>query len=503
MSEGAWRGDQKETPIRSNVDQSYRTFLAELEEQGELVRFDAEVDPENNMSAIEWKTYNELGKASLFTNIIGHEGWRACSQIVADRKKWSIGLGIPEERLLQEVSKRLAAPIKPTVSQVPAPVKEVRLADGLADLLDLPTTKVSSRDAGRYIPSGITFLRDPDTGVQNLSLHRQQIKGRDRTGFIMLPRHARQIYDKYSARGLPTPVAIAIGVHPAIWLAAGYTTAPGVNELDLAGGLLGQGVRVVKCETSDIMAPADAEIILEGELIADDYLEPEGPFGEVTGSYPDAGQGHVFKLKAITRRRDAIYYALHCGFPPTDTQSTTGFGIELATLAHLRSVDGGLDLLDVRLLTVSGLMTLVIKLRPRVEGQAKIALMAALAGPYQQPKMAIAVDDDIDAGDLRQIMWSMATRVRADRDVTVIPNVKVWGLDNASPVVPGVEAFQRIGAKWMIDATKPAVTLPHERARFDKALPPNLDSVDLSDFLPENLTLPRVQRRDGRVGSNS
>ena len=119
-----------------------------------------------------------------------------------------------------------------------------------------------------------------------------------------------------------------------------------------------------------------------------------------------------------------------------------------------------------------------------MEGQAKIALMAALSGPYQQPKMAIAVDDDIDASDLRQIMWSMATRVRADRDVVIIPNVKVWGLDNASPVVPGVEAFQRLGAKWMIDATKPATTLPRERARFDKALPPNFDTIDIRDFLP-------------------
>ncbi len=166
-------------------------------------------------------------------------------------------------------------------------------------------------------------------------------------------------------------------------------------------------------------------------------LEPEGPFGEVSGTYPDPGVAHVFRLKAITRRRDAIYYALHCGFPPTDTQSTTGLGIEMATIEQLRNVDGGLDLLDVRLLTVSGLMTLVIKLRQRVEGQAKVALMGALAGPYQQPKMAIAVDDDIDASDLRQIMWSMATRVRADRDVIMFPNVKALGAGQRLPRNPG------------------------------------------------------------------
>jgi 2,5-furandicarboxylate decarboxylase 1 len=465
-------------------DQSFRTFLGELERLGELVRFTKPVDPVANMSAVEWKTYNELGKASLFTNIQGHPGWRACSQIVADRRKWALGLGLPEETLLQEVSRRLKSAIPSTPYKGDAPVKAVRLIGDAADLNDLPAVKVSARDSARYIPSGITFVKDPDTGVGNLSLHRQEIKSRDKTGFVMLPRHARRIYDKYTQRGLPTPVAVVIGVHPAIWLSAGYTTGPGIDELGLAGGLLGQSVRTVKCEMIDIDVPAEAEIVLEGELIPGDYLEPEGPFGEVTGNYPDPGRAHVFRLKAITRRQDAIYYALHCGFPPTDTQSTTGMGIEIATLEHLRNVDGGLDLLDVRLLTVSGLMTLVIKLRPRVEGQAKTALMAALAGPYQQPKMAIAVDDDIDASDLRQIMWSMATRVRADRDVIMLPNVKVWGLDNASPVIPGVEAFQRVGTKWMIDATKPAVTLPQERARFDMALPPNFNDVRLEDFLP-------------------
>ncbi|MGA9006033.1 MAG: UbiD family decarboxylase [Xanthobacteraceae bacterium] len=467
-----------------NLDQSYRTFLAELEARGELIRFQKPVHPTQNMSAVEWKTYAELGKASLFTNIEGHPGWTACSQIVADRRKWAIGLGLDETTFLQDIGQRFRKPIPATPYTGNAPVKDVKLLGDQANLLDLPTMQVSARDSARYIPSGITFVKDPDTGIGNLSLHRQQINGRDKTGFVMLPRHARAVYDKYSARGLPTPVAIVIGVHPAIWLSAGYTTSPGVDELGLAGGLLGQSIRTVKCETVDIDVPAEAEIVLEGELLPGNHLEPEGPFGEVTGTYPDPGQAHVFRLKAITRRRDAIYYALHCGFPPTDTQSTTGLGIELATMEHLRVVDGGLDLLDVRLLTVSGLMTLVIKLRPRVEGQAKTALMAALAGPYQQPKMAIAVDDDIDASDLRQIMWSLATRVRADRDVILIPNVKVWGLDNASPVIPGVEAFQRVGTKWMIDATKPAVTLPKERARFDMALPPNFDSIDIKDFLP-------------------
>lgn len=466
-------------------DQSFRTLLRDLESRGELIRFTKRVHPDHNMAAVEWRAYNELGKASLFTNIDGHPNWTACSQIIADRHKWSIGLDIPEDRLLEEILRRVREPKAAVrVESASAPVKEIKLIGEKASLLDLPAMKVSERDSGRFIAAGISFVRDPETGVGNLSYHRQQIKGRDTTGFVMVLRHARRIYEKYSALGKGMPVAIVLGVHPAISLASGFSTSFGLDELTIAGAIMEESVRTVKCETSDLDVPADAEIVLEGEILPGNHLEPEGPFGEVTGSYPEVGEAHVFKLKAITRRRDAIFYAIHCGFPATDTQSITGLGIEVATFEHLRKVDGGLDLIDLRCLTISGLMMLVLKMRPRSAGQAKVALMAALTGPYQQPKVAIAVDEDIDSSDLRQIMWSIATRVRAEQDVVMMPNMKVWSLDNVSPVVPGVETYQRVGTRWMIDATKPPVTMPSDRARFDKALPPGYQAVNLKDYLP-------------------
>ena len=240
---------------------------------------------------------------------------------------------------------------------------------------------------------------------------------------------------------------------------------------------------MVKCETVDLDVPAEAEIVIEGEVLPN-HTEPEGPFGEVPGTYAEQGFSEIFKVKAITRRKDAIFYAIHCGFPVTDTQATTGLGIEVATREHLRNVEGGLDLLDVRCIAAAGLMMLVLKIRPRVEGQAKTALMAALSGPYLHPKVAIAVDDDIDASDLRQVMWSMTTRVHAERDVVLIPNTRVFALDNVSPIVEGQNSFHRIGTKWLIDATKPAVSQVEARKRFERAMPRNFDKVDLDDFLP-------------------
>ena len=176
------------------------------------------------------------------------------------------------------------------------------------------------------------------------------------------------------------------------------------------------------------------------------------------------GSTEIFRVKAITHRKDPIFYGMHSGAPMGDPQSITGIGIEVALQEHLGKVEGGLDLIDVRCLGVSGLMAVVLKLKPRIEGQAKTALMAALSSPYLHPKLAIAVDEDIDPSDLRQVFWSLTTRVNAADDVIKIPNT-------------------RIGTKTIIDATKPAITHPEWRQQFDKAIPKNFESVSIEEFL--------------------
>ena len=146
-------------------DQSFRTFLQNLEQQGEIVRFSKEVDPAQNMAAIEWKTYNEMGKASLFTNLKGHKHWQATSQILTDRKKWAIGLGIDENNILDEISDRLKNTIK-TVNVEPgdAPVQEEVFEGDDVNILDVPSMMVSEKDGGRYFASGMAIVKDPKTG---------------------------------------------------------------------------------------------------------------------------------------------------------------------------------------------------------------------------------------------------------------------------------------------------------------------------------------------------
>jgi len=465
-------------------DQSLRGHVKNLEQQGELVRITKETDPLVDTSAIGWKTYDRLGKTTLFTNLKGFPGWTIASAIIADRRKWAIGFGVEEDALIPTLIDRINRPLEPVmVARDEAPVKEVVLIGDDADLTQLPAMWTSEQDGGPYIAAGMAVIKDPDSGARNLSYHRQQILGPRRTGFLMNPRHTQQNYKKYQSRGEPMPAAMVIGAHPALLYAAGYTTAYGTDELAIAGGLIEDPIRLVKCETVDLEVPADAEIVIEGEVLPDELTE-EGPFGEVTGTYSMEDHTEVFVVKAITHRKDPIFYGMHAGAPMCDSQSITGTGIEAALHQHLSRVEGGLDILDIRCLGISGLMAVVIKLRPRVEGQAKTALMAALSSPYLHPKLAIAVDDDIDAADLRQVFWSLTTRVHAERDVIKIPNTRIWPLDNISDIVPGLSANYRTGTKLMIDATKPAVTQGEERARFNRAMPKGYDAVDLEDFLP-------------------
>jgi 2,5-furandicarboxylate decarboxylase 1 len=477
-------GTFRAATARNLGDQSMRSYLQQLENTGELLRIEKEVDPATNLAAIDWKIYDQLGKGTLFTNIKGHPGWQACSQVLADRKKWSMALNLMEDELLSGMSGSLKTAIEPVITDpADAPCKEIIKLGDDASLLDIPVVTQSEEDGGPFIPAGMAIVKDPDTGIRNMSIHRMQIFGPHEAGFIMLPRQARRIYDKYVAKGQNMPVAIAIGAHPAIIFGSAFTTKFGIDELAVAGGLLGDPIRLVKAETVDIEVPADAEIILEGEILAN-QTHPEGPYGEVPGTYCDAGESEIFRVTAITHRRDPIYYALHCGAPTTDTQATTGLGIEIATWEHMANVEGGLDLMDIRCHPSGGMMLLVIKMRPRVEGQAKTALLAALSGPYLHPKLVIAVDDDIDANDLRQVMWSMTTRVHAEKDITLINNTRTFALDKISPIAEGGNPFERVGTKWLIDATMPAASHPDQRARFKRALPKNFTSVELEDFLP-------------------
>ena len=153
------KGEAKSgTAARNLQDQSIRGYLQKLEQSGEMLRIEKEVDPATNFSAIEWKTYDQLGKGTYFTNIKGHPGWDACSQIFADRRTWAMGLSLPEDEFLGGILKRIEKPIEPVVEDIPnAPCQEVVKIGDEASLYDIPVVTISEDDGGPFSPGGMAI----------------------------------------------------------------------------------------------------------------------------------------------------------------------------------------------------------------------------------------------------------------------------------------------------------------------------------------------------------
>ncbi len=465
------------------VDQSIRGYLESLAQRGELTRISAEIDPDQNMSAVSWKAFSELGQSCLYENVKGHPDWRVAAQIVANRRKWAIAFGVSEDEVVPTLNARMRRPIKPDDDyDGPAPVKDVIRVGSEVNLDDIPGMWTSEKDPGRYFASGMCIIKDPHTKKRNVSIHRAQILTPNQTGFLICPRQAFKIYEMYAELGEPMEVAMVIGAHPALIFASGFVAPYGLDELDIAGGLLGEPIRMVKCETVDLEVPAEAELVLEGEIIPGERT-PEGPFGEVTGTYAQEGSTHLFHVKAVTHRSDPIFYAMQCGLPPSDTHSIVSLTIEMRLWEHIEKVAGGIELLDVRCLGSMTPLMVVIKLKQAYAGEANNVLTAVISSPYLHPKFAIAVDEDVDASDVTDVMWAIATRVNPQEDIQKIDAVRTFTLDNVSDIEPGMSAMYRMGTKMIIDATRPPGTERGEKDPFERHRPFDWSAVNLDDYL--------------------
>ena len=377
------------------------------------------------------------------------------SNLFADRGRIARMAGVAPGQFNAAWLKAEANPIPPRI--VPAgPVQEVVFAGSEVDAGQLPISRHFTQDAGRYISSGILVCKDPDTGVRNLSYQRMQLKARDRFGVSLHSRgHIWEHLSRSEARGRNLEVAVVIGAHPAVYLAAGAKVAMEVDEYDLAGALLGQPVDLVRCRTIDVEVPAEAEIVLEGEILANVH-EPEGPFGEYTGYSTSRSTQNVFMVKAITRRQKPIYLDLIPGYS-TEHLLLARVAKEAHVFERLREMVPTLKAINY---PKSGThFHAYLSLKKTAEGQARHALVL-LFGLDPYVKFAVAVDEDIDVFDESEVFWALATRFQADTDMFTVPKVFCNRLDPSS--VDGMSAKLGLDAtaplQWDVERT----TLPPE-----------------------------------------
>lgn len=331
------------------------------------------------------------------------------------------------------------------------PVQEVVITGDEIDVGALPISRHFEQDAGRYIGSGILVCKDPDTGVRNLSYQRLQMKDKNRCGASL---HSRgHIWDhllRCEARGKNLEVAVVLGAHPAVHLAAGAKVAMAVDELDIAGGLLGQPVELVQCKTIDLEVPANAEIVLEGEILAVTH-EDEGPYGEYTGYSTYRSTRNVFVIKAITRREKPIFLDVIPGYS-TEHLLLGRAAKEAHVFERLKEVLPTLKALNY---PKSGThFHAYMSFKKTAAGQARHALML-LFGLDSYIKLAVAVDEDINVFNEQEVLWAIATRFQADTDMFMVPKVFCNRLDPS--------AVDGMSAKLGLDATAPLTDWDVER----------------------------------------
>ena len=463
-----------------------RSWIAQLEAAGELIRVDKPVDPLTQMGAL---LYQSREKALFFEKL--PHGWRSLGQAPANIRHAAIAFGAKEEELIPLVAEKMTKLIAPVmVNEADAPVKELRLKKGEFDLTQLPVHVAGQRDGGPVIGSGLVVSKDPETGARNVSFHRLQIKGPGKSGILLYPRHTWKNYLKYQAKNEPMPVAIFIGHHP-LYYAAASTTAPyGVDEFGVAGGYMGEAARLVKCDTVDLEVPADAEIVLEGH-IPPNIREEEGPFSEFQDYYvTGTGKNPIVEYHHMTRRKDAIFKNLQNG---SEMEGCVFHKVPMSATIYrrLKDIGGGPNLHNV--LALPGIFGVVIQMTQRAYGEAKNLLMAALSSEYQHPKVAIAVDADVDIFNPAELLWAINTRVNPSQDIIVVPGTHNHAMDASLPELgaPGTGLWQRLGSKVLIDATIPPPADAEARGQFERIRPIN-PTLKLEDFAAE-ASLPIVR----------
>ena len=446
------------------MQENFRQFLDRLRQAGELVDLHQAVDIRHIATLVD-----QAKTALYFHNVIGYD-MPVVSGIIRSRERATMALGCEKfgdiEFKLQEA---IDHPIPPKYVNT-SPTREVLMKGDDVDLYKLPIPMSSIYDGGPMITAGVVITRDPELGM-NSGIYRFIVKEKNLTGIdIVTPNNMRLFAQRAFEAGRPCPISISIGTHPIEITGSGYRAPLGVDEMAIAGGLRGEPVELAQCETIDMPYIADAEIVLEAEILPTGWTWPEGRFGEFTRLMGGLHWNPLLRVKAISMRKDAVYYNLHMPWENTWLAAPTRYAQIRAALKI-----ANVSVKDINV-TLGGcaFWHAVISIK-KAPGDGKNALLAALS--VMDLKHVVVVDDDIDVNDPTDVEWAIATRVQGDRDVIVIPGARAKPLDPSLPQGAGVVP---VGAKVGIDATIPE-GIPKEH--YERITYAYADKAKIDDYV--------------------
>ena len=470
---------------------------------GQMVHTDVEVDPSAELAGVyryvgaggTVARPTKTGPAMTFENVKGHPGAKVVIGLLASRKRVGYLLNSKPEKLgfmMRDAVKNAIAPV--VVDKAKAQCQEVvHLATDegfdIRKLIPAPTN--TPEDAGPYVTLGLCYASDVETGESDVTIHRLCLQSKDEISMFFTPgaRHLGAFREKAEALGKPLPISISIGVDPAIEIASCFeppTTPLGFNELSIAGAIRGKAVELAPCVTIDEKCIANAEYVIEGELLVgarvrEDQNSNTGKampeFPGYTG--PANAELPVIKVKAVTHRVNPIMQT--CIGPSEEHVSMAGIPTEASILDMVeRAMPGRVQNVYAHS-SGGGKFIAVIQFKktvPSDEGRQRQAALLAFSA-FPELKQVILVDEDVDIFDTNDVLWAMTTRMQADVDIVTIPGVRCHPLDPSNdPACSWSIRDHGIACKTIYDATIPF----NQKARFQRA---KFMEVDVKKFLPD------------------
>jgi 2,5-furandicarboxylate decarboxylase 1 len=424
-----------------------RDFMQVLKDEGELLALSKPVDPKFEISTI----LSELGKreapAILFEKVKGH-AFPVIGNLFGTRRRLSLGLGIDEDRLLDEVMPRFEKRVPPRPVSEDASASTL-IPRGKVNLFELlPVLTHYAKDTGPYITSGITSARDPETGTTGRGLHRMEVRAKNLLGISLLNPPLADIYARHKAEGTRMEVATVIGVAPAVFMSSIFKVPQGTDKLSVAGGLRGKPIETVQAETVDLDIPAHGEIIIEG-YIDPKQKEEDGTLGESSGYYMAFGKSPTIRVTGLRYRKGAVYHAIVPWAREVD--SLLYLVHSLNFIPKMRQEIASIR--QIHFIPMTFGSHVVMSMDTDNKGDIRRALALALS--FTSIKKAVVVDVDVDPEDDQEVEWALATRFQADKDVMIIPDLRGQPIDPSSGA-----GF--LTTKMGLDATRP------KKAGFEK-----------------------------------
>jgi len=404
------------------IDLRFRSALRRLVEARRVLRVDRDVDTDLELAGLMKR--HDGDRALLFDRVKGST-MPVLGNVLASPANVEAAFGRDRHGVREAMGRAISDPLPPEVVEH-GPARDVVITDNIDLGTRLPVLAHAPSDSGRFITAGVVLVRDPVTGVPNASYHRLQLLGGARTAIKLdYGRHLRAAHERAIELGEDLPVVVAIGCDLSLLYAAAFMGSQmpeNADELAAAGGIQGAPLAMMTAVTSDLLVPAESEIVLEARISPTETV-PEGPFAEFVGYESQDGAAPVLTVDALTHRHDPIYYAINGA--GRETVMLRKYVLEASALNALRAAAPIVT--DVNL-TAGGMhrfhaVVQVAKRSRQHDGLQRNAVLAAFAA-LKDLDAVVVVDDDIDLHDPYEVEYAIATRVEASRDVFMIPGAR-------------------------------------------------------------------------------